>query len=614
MYLVLIETSGNQNYIFSTNKLRENIGASELTYRAGTEWVLKAVEKITHIVLWDEDTTKLRKNLLNPILNKSIENSDSVVEVLIATSGKALLLTKEYENAKQIVQEVTLKAIKEAPSLDICGVISSPFDWNSPSFKEHGLGSVNREVHKKFEIARSQRPSPISRFLRLPVVDECATSGLPASPKIDKRSGKNISSVSFSKQSENEEAFIRVARLLKNDVRQIRFAKNIGELDRLFGESEKSSNSTDQDADGLDDNDDKMAWRAIIHADGNGLGEIFLNFDQYTSSNRDYVDKYRRFSLALDVCTESAFLKALNVFSGNPESNQNISVKRKIPIIPLVLGGDDLTVVCDGRYALNFTHEFLRAFEQETAKTEQYGGIIADVAKEALNVNRLSACAGVAIVKLHFPFSVAYELAESLMKKAKEVKKVIQYPNPDPQKVTSYPCSALDFHILYDSSDVKLNQIRKKIELDDEQTLLYRRPFVVTPVEKLKPATNTEWAEFYHWKHLLERVKVLNARDENGKYKLPNSQTHDLRSGLFLGQKEADARYQLIRDRYVNRDKEENEAPDKYKDIRVLEGDDKSLFSLTEVKGKQIYVTALIDAIDAAAFLGNISGEENEQG
>lgn len=612
MYLVLIETSGNQNYIFSTNKLRENIGASELTYRAGTEWVLKAVQKITHTVIWDEDTTKLRANLLNPVLNKPIENSDSVVEVLIATSGKALLLTKEYQDAKQIIQEVTLKAIKESPNLDICGVISAPFDWNNPDFKKHGLGLVNREVHKKFEIVRSQRPSTVSRFLRLPVVDECATSGLPASPEIDKRSGKNISSASFSKQRENEEAFIRVAKLLKNDERQIRFARNIGELDRLFGENENSSNSLAQESNEFDGTDDKMAWRAIIHADGNGLGEIFLNFGTLVSSNRDYVDKYRTFSLALDVCTESAFLKALNVFVGNPESNQNVSVKKKLPIIPLVLGGDDLTVVCDGRYALKFTYEFLKAFEQETAKTEHYDGIIADVAKEALNVGRLSACAGVAIVKLHFPFSVAYGLAEDLMKKAKEVKKVIQYPNPDPQKVTPYPCSALDFHILYDSSDVDLGQIRKKITLDDEQTLLYRRPFVVTSVEELKPATNTEWAEFYHWKHLRERVKVLNAKDENGKYKLPNSQTHDLRSGLFLGQKEADARYQLIRDRYVNRDKDGNEAPDKYKDIRVLEGDDKSLFSLTEVNGKRIYVTALIDAIDAAAFLGNISGEENE--
>jgi hypothetical protein len=566
MYLVLIETSGNQNYIFATNKLRENIGASQLTYRAGTWWILEAVAKVTKAQCKGK---QLAENLMNPQHNPQINSDESKgVEIVLAASGKAILIVNDKEKAKTIIQYVTTKALKESPGLEICGTIKE-FDWDKDK-----LGEIIQKIHKELESMRSQKPSSHLRFLRLPVVDECSTSGLPAS--VIQRNPENeleiVSHVSKLKQDQRQEAFNRIKFL-------------IGDKPGTY-----ITEPVHPEPNYIDHLENHSDWLAIVHADGNGLGEIFLKFHEHIGANsaednRTYVDLLRKFSLALDHCTLSAFRTALNKvpqLSHHPDE--------ALHIVPLVLGGDDLTVVCDGRYALKFTYEFLKAFEAETSNTNGYcGGIIPKIAEKALGIGKLSTCAGIAIIKPHFPFFIAYELAESLIKSAKTVKKKVT--NPSNNK--PYPCSAIDFHVLYDSSDVDLDKIRIKITLD-ENTLLYRRPFVVTPTENL-PEENKAWAGFHHWNELQRRIEILNAK-EDGKHKLPNSQTHNLRSGLFLGKDAADARYKLIRDRYRNAD------------IVTLAGSEDSLFQADPTTGKQ--TTALIDAIDAAAFLGDPNGQE----
>lgn len=579
MFVVLIETSGNQNYIFATNKLKENIGASELTYQVGTKWTISAIATIDGqnrlLDLWIENNSEeLRQKLLDPKLNPPLKQSGYKVEIILAASGKALLLTKDKETAQKIISEVTLKAIEDAPGIDVSGVIHEFY-----LSEENNQSIINaiKDIHQTHERNRYLIPSPTMRFLRLPVVEECAYSGLPAAGVEEYEGGKAISASSQAKRNFKTRGFNRINSLLQTKYPKCDFSKSIDRLDSSFFQEEKTKDSKQNS---------QIEWLGLIHADGNGLGQIFINFGKHLGkikpnfSNRDYINELRNFSLALDSCTEKAFLSALKIFKPDEKS---------LPIFPLVLGGDDLTIVCDGKLALPFTKKFLEEFESETSKNET----ISTIAKVALKDSRLSACAGIAIIKPHFPFSVAYDLAEALAKSAKIVKNKVHQIG-DSEKIP-YPCSAIDFQVVYDSSGIELNRIRTKLVVDGGKTQLYRRPYVVTPKEKLKEASGKDWLKIHSWNSLQNQVNALKEKDKEGKPKLPNSQIYQLRESLFLGQEIADHRYQLIKHRYIEQG------------IEKLEGDRDSLFVKEKDDShdlnKEIEVTGLLDAIEIANFL-----------
>jgi len=574
MFLVLIETSGNQHYIFSTNKLRENVGASEATYRACSQWVLDAVEEITGKPLWDDDSDTLKDNLLDLARNPPIEDGEHhLVEVIVATSGKAMLLTRNLNHAKQIIENVTLKALKEAPGLDVCGAIEV-FDWDS----DDKLPAVSRRFHKKFEVVRSLRSGPELRFLRLPIVEECRTSGLPAAV-LDQEPDRLVakSKVSLSKKTWANHA-------LGNDALKVN-----GRLPKILeGGGYQFIKSTNE----LLDEQLQVEWLAVIHADGNGLGQIFIKLDQYIDkdpSNRHYIDQFRRFSLELDCCTRKAFLNAIEVFPKDTSSNELAPLK----LVPLVLGGDDLTVVCDAKFAFAFTKTFLETFELETQKSKVISTIAAKAFKLDGKQGQLSACAGIAIVKPHFPFSTAYQLAEELAKSAKVVKEFVK------QGDQTVPCSAIDFHVLYDTRGTRLEAIRDKLTLNASTTHLYNRPYVVSDIHRVMQMAGEQeplkkWLEFHHWSELEKRVEALLKSDpdpdKKGRRALPNSQIHALREGLFMGKDGANAQYQLIRKRY----------DDKGITNLAATGHPDSLF-WQDAMTKQ-HVTGLLDAMDAADF------------
>lgn len=547
MHLVFLETSANQAYLFATNRLRENIGASELTYRAGTRFVLDAVRKLGGPTIDADSPQALRDGLIDAPARNGIE-------LLVVTSGKALVLVPDHDTGHKLVRMVTQRAIEEAPGLDLCGVVSAAFAW-----EDVALHQVIKSLHQRFDAVRGNRPAPQARFATLPVTEPCASSGLPAHDLVPEGDGLlALSRPSLAKRKAAEQWQQRTAKLLAGSSHWV--LRRVADLESLF---------------------EDLSWYAVVHADGNGLGHLFLNLHQHIANldncladaNRRYIDTLRLFSIALEEATELAFLQALNALyqaRGRTAGQADI-----LPIVPLILGGDDLTVLCDGRYALAFTRRYLQAFEAQTAREDLRGGVIPKVAGKAFARACLAAGAGVAITKPHFPFASGYRLAESLAHEAKEAVKsriLRQLKTVDEPKTLPYPCSALTFHLLYDASFVDLATIRERQRVDGGATCLVAGPYVTTPLADLADlagesasdpnnpmdAANQRahvWAKDHHLAALIERVHTLQRTDpDTGRPLLPRSQMYDIRQALFDGRLVANARIRQLGLRYLSAD------------------------------------------------------------
>lgn len=145
----------------------------------------------------------------------------------------------------------------------------------------------------------------------------------------------------------------------------------------------------------LEFDDDLDRWGAsfvaVIHADGNGIGNVFKNLGLGEVKDR---------SSKLNDATTCAVRDALGALADREPARRG-----KLRARVIVVGGDDVTVIVPGEHGLPFTDMYLRAFERETT------GIFD---------RPLTASAGIALVKPHFPFRQAYALAEELCTEAKD--------------------------------------------------------------------------------------------------------------------------------------------------------------------------------------------------
>lgn len=490
VYVLTVETAGNQSYIFASNKLREQIGASQLVHEATTVWLLDALG-------WPDprvanDPTAFHQALREqPPLDQGAPS-----EIMQAPSGRAIVVFRDRAAAIAAGRHVTSRALRRAPGLDVsCGVADA--DWSTPGSLKEAIGLADRDRGRR----AAEAPGALARHLRLPIVADCDTSAFPAAVR-----DRNAPDATDDRAPARSAAARAKGHAAQSGVQ--RMAQALAVTGRIASNPDKLLDMLEKE---LGDGD-RIGWLAVVHADGNGVGERFIKRSRQLADvpNAEYLSEMRELSLRVDEAALDALRAATSELVARDDRGM-IDATEILPLVPFIVGGDDLTVLLAGADALRFVCAYLRA---------------TGTAQETLVCR-----AGIAFVKPHFPLHSAYALSSELAESAKRAK---QYDVP-----------ALDFHVLYDTGVPDLEEIRASMAVDGNKTRLHGRPYVLAD-----PSADAAWVEQHRFAHVEHAASGALERGESGERLLPRSQLAALRAALQHGHRIADQQLRLVAHRY----------------------------------------------------------------
>lgn len=403
VYAVLLDTVSIQKYVFGSNRLKENIGASYIVSNIYKDNLIKAltsvVGKYSEYVSWSTNPEKCL-----------IKDDNIEAEIGYIGGGNALIFFKSSENAKRFIAEWSKNLLVLAPGVRTSAAISL-FDLDS--FAE----SINM-LYKKLNKNKNMF-FPKVTLSKYGITADCSMSGLSAEVRYkDQEFDGYISSVTS-------------AKLHSELVAQ---GKMIEEYKSFLGDDYT-----------LTDEIDNLGQKkgeshiAIIHMDGNNMGLRFKNCKT--------LDDIRRLSISINDIVSKAFKNLIkdiidkmplllddkNGFNIQP-SSENKKKKSILPIRPILIEGDDITFITDARLGLYLAEKLIEYLSIDSLS----------------DGDKLTVSAGIAIIKTKYPFYRGYNIAEELCSIAKE--------DAHKNKGTSW----VDFHISYGGFSGGISEIRKE--------------------------------------------------------------------------------------------------------------------------------------------------------
>lgn len=474
-YLYGASVQGIQPFIFQTNKLKEIAGASELVEQICNEQFAIAI-------------------------GKNQEELENDVNTILTAAGNIKYLFPSKEECEKLVLEFPKQIMEFAPGITISQAVVKVDGFLNKTDIDY--------LEKKLRTQRNKAMRPYD--LGSMAIMRSRDTGLPAfktvnNEFVDLGALKKQRAI-IVKNSNNQEVE-KYGRLVEN------FFGNKPEIPLALDLKHLAKTKSKE-----------YSWIAVIHADGNNMGLILQKIAKaFENNTANYTKKLRSFSLKIDKSTKDAAQKTYKSFQKKVVEEQikhnklfvdkKVPFEYEIPFRPIVIGGDDLTIICRADLALKFTQLFLENFENETKQN------FADLGIDALK-SGLTACAGIAFIKESFPFHYGISLAESLCTEAKNIAK----KNLGEDAMTP---SCLMFHKVQDSFVESLSEIKdrelkiRNIRLDYGPYFLNKRENYMTIKWLIDSVNHFEGKEGNAVKsHLRQWLTDMHDNSELAKQKL----------------------------------------------------------------------------------------------
>lgn len=377
IYSYLFEAKSIQTYLFASNKMKDVISASER--------LDNLINNNQHSVL----EQVLEAGSLNHDLHDVNMNDDeSTIHFVRCKGGAFYCYCSEEAPLRKLRSLWTLTLQQLFPSLVQCDAL----------VQGETVQQALEEGHQC--LAESRNQPQVNYPLATAISLRASRTGKQA-VTTDRRTANSV----------DEEVDADVA--LHREYYRLANVASSSPLQQRFGQTDLGIT--------FDDSFDDFIKRdlALIHIDGNGLGKLLIGLKTALADANayEYRKAFRQFSDALEQATVTAATIATKAFYEQYQQDSSADIKT-LPMRPIVLGGDDLTVFIKAEYALDFAKTFCKEFEKESKQSlsnlvSQYKGL----------PNQLSASGAIVYHKVNHPFVTMSELTEQMCGLAKSLTK-----------------------------------------------------------------------------------------------------------------------------------------------------------------------------------------------